>query len=165
MKLHINRVILVKPLGDIDGHERYGRYLIDRHIKNHECKTYEPKKCTISNDFSVDLGDAVGGSVTTPVECAGDGDDGDSGDGDPESDRRKLKSQKLSYIYKTPPQYQLPKEGFVRLRHILQVLPIGKSTWWAGVRSGRYPQPVRTLGQRITAWRVEDIHNLIKNAA
>jgi prophage regulatory protein len=51
----------------------------------------------------------------------------------------------------------LPKEGFVRLKSIIAPLgpiPVGKSTWWSGVRDGRYPQPVK-------AWRVEDIRDLI----
>ena len=57
-----------------------------------------------------------------------------------------------------------PTTGFVRLPQILAVFPVSRSTWWAGVKSGRYPQPVRTLGLRITAWRVEDIRTLIKSA-
>ncbi|MFZ1546806.1 MAG: AlpA family phage regulatory protein [Candidatus Nitrotoga sp.] len=59
---------------------------------------------------------------------------------------------------------QLPLEGYVRLPQILAVIPVSKSTWWAGVASGLYPQPVRTLGRRITAWRVEDIRTLIVSA-
>ena len=65
----------------------------------------------------------------------------------------------------------LPETGYLRLSQIIgnlksdppvpAVIPVSKSTWWAGVKSGRYPQPVRTLGARITAWRVEDIRNLI----
>jgi prophage regulatory protein len=57
----------------------------------------------------------------------------------------------------------LPKEGFVRLKSIIAPtgpIPVGKSTWWAGTKSGRYPKPVK-LGPRITAWRVEDIRDLI----
>jgi predicted DNA-binding transcriptional regulator AlpA len=56
-----------------------------------------------------------------------------------------------------------PKEGFVRLKSIIAPLgpiPVGKSTWWAGVKDGRYPQPVK-LGPRITAWRAEDIRALM----
>jgi prophage regulatory protein len=56
----------------------------------------------------------------------------------------------------------LPATGFVRLPAILDHIPIGKSTWWAGVKTGRFPQPVK-LGGRITAWRVEDIHRLIED--
>ena len=40
------------------------------------------------------------------------------------------------------------------------ILPISRSTWLAGVASGRYPQPVK-LGPKITAWRLEDIQKLI----
>ena len=54
----------------------------------------------------------------------------------------------------------LPETGFVRLPEILKVYPVSKSTWWAGVKDGRYPQGVN-LGARITAWRVEDIRELI----
>ncbi len=70
--------------------------------------------------------------------------------------------------------HQLPETGFVRLPQIIgdpnaepplpPLIPVSKSTWWAGVASGRYPQPVRTLGQRVTAWRVEDIRQLIEQA-
>lgn len=66
---------------------------------------------------------------------------------------------------------QLPKTGYLRLHQIIgkpsakppipAIIPVSKSTWWAGVKSGRYPQPVRTLGSRITAWKVEDILKLI----
>jgi prophage regulatory protein len=61
----------------------------------------------------------------------------------------------------------LPSPGFVRLASILAPkgpIPVSKSTWWAGVKSGRYPKPVK-LGPRITAWRVEDIRALIDSVA
>jgi len=57
----------------------------------------------------------------------------------------------------------LPLTGFVRLSAILSPngpIPVGRTTWWAGVKSGRYPRPVK-LGPRITAWRVDDIRRLI----
>lgn len=57
--------------------------------------------------------------------------------------------------------HALPETGFIRLPDVLRVYPVGKSTWWAGVRSGRYPASVH-LGDRITAWRVEDIRALIE---
>ena len=59
----------------------------------------------------------------------------------------------------------LPEVGYVRLRTILQFIPVSKSTWWAGVKSGRYPRPVRTLGLRITAWKVDSIRELIDQAS
>jgi prophage regulatory protein len=64
-------------------------------------------------------------------------------------------------------QFDLPKTGFVRLSQIIgprRPIPVSKSTWWEGVRSGRYPKPVK-LGPRITARRVEDIRALIESGA
>jgi predicted DNA-binding transcriptional regulator AlpA len=43
-------------------------------------------------------------------------------------------------------------------------IPVSKSTWWAGVKDGRFPKPVK-LGTRISAWRVEDIRRLIETGA
>ena len=56
----------------------------------------------------------------------------------------------------------LPEAAFVRLPTILKLLPISKSTWLTGVKSGYFPKPVR-LGKKITAWRVEDIRKLINS--
>lgn len=57
----------------------------------------------------------------------------------------------------------LPVEGFARLSQILATIPVSRSTWLAGVKSGRFPQPVK-LGPRTTVWRVEDIRALITSA-
>jgi prophage regulatory protein len=57
--------------------------------------------------------------------------------------------------------------GLMRLGSIIAPhgpIPVSKSTWWAGVKTGRYPKPVR-LGPRITAWRVEDIRSLIQTGS
>jgi prophage regulatory protein len=56
----------------------------------------------------------------------------------------------------------IPNTGFVRLAQVLSVIPLGKTSWWEGVKSGRFPKPVK-LSRRCTAWRVEDIHQLIKD--
>jgi prophage regulatory protein len=53
---------------------------------------------------------------------------------------------------------------FLRLAQILKIIPVGKTTWWNGVKSGRFPKPVK-LGGRITAWRVEDIKACIERYA
>jgi predicted DNA-binding transcriptional regulator AlpA len=59
----------------------------------------------------------------------------------------------------------IPATGFVRLPQILALVPIGKSSWWAGVREGRYPQPVRPSPfGRVTVWRAEEIHALLARA-
>ena len=64
----------------------------------------------------------------------------------------------------------LPESGFLRLSQIVgnpktnipPIIPVSKSTWWAGVKTGRFPQPVK-LGPMTTVWRVEDIRSLISN--
>ena len=59
----------------------------------------------------------------------------------------------------------LPETGFVRIRSILAPLgpiPVSKSSWWAGVRTGRFPAPVK-LDPRTTAWSTEDIKLFIEN--
>jgi prophage regulatory protein len=61
--------------------------------------------------------------------------------------------------------YDVPTTGYLRLPQVLQFVPVSKSTWWSGIRSGRYPAPTRALGERITAWRVEDIRALIEATA
>ena len=59
---------------------------------------------------------------------------------------------------------ELPMVGYVRLKRILAIIPVGRSTWWAGVKDGRFPKPVK-LGPRTTAWKVEDIRALIESKA
>lgn len=69
---------------------------------------------------------------------------------------------------------QLPEVGYLRLTHIIgnpsaeppipPIIPVSKSTWWAGVKSGKYPKPVK-LSERTTAWRVEEIRALIEELA
>lgn len=51
--------------------------------------------------------------------------------------------------------------GFLRLPDVLKLVPVSKSTWWAGVKEGKYPQPVK-LSPRCTAWRVSDIRALVE---
>jgi len=63
-----------------------------------------------------------------------------------------------------------PEIGFLRLHQILgnqkanppipAIIPVSRTTWWLGVKSGRFPKPVK-LGPNTTAWRVEDIRELI----
>lgn len=49
-----------------------------------------------------------------------------------------------------------------RLPTVLRHVPVSRSGWWAGVRDGRYPQPVR-LSARCVAWRASDIRSLIES--
>ena len=55
----------------------------------------------------------------------------------------------------------LPAVGFVRLADVLKLIPVGKSAWYAGIKEGRFPAPVK-LNKRASAYRVEDIRALIE---
>lgn len=64
-------------------------------------------------------------------------------------------------------QNAFPSTGFVRLRDILAPagpIPVSKSTWWQGIRDGRFPKPLK-LGKRVTVWRAEDILKLLAEGA
>ena len=70
----------------------------------------------------------------------------------------------------------LPETGYLRLPQIVgkpatkttaaipALIPVSRSTWWAGVRTGRFPKPIK-LSERCTAWKVEDILALIEQVA
>lgn len=65
---------------------------------------------------------------------------------------------------------KLPETGFLRIKQILgdpsahppipALIPISKTNWWTGIKSGQFPQPVK-LGPKTTVWRVEDIRRFI----
>lgn len=60
-----------------------------------------------------------------------------------------------------------PLTGFVRLSSILGPagpIPVCRSTWWQGVKDGRFPKPQK-LGPRTTVWRAEDIRALFEGKA
>ena len=64
----------------------------------------------------------------------------------------------------------IPQTGFLRQRQILgnpkanppevPLIPVSPTTWKAGVKSGRFPKPIR-ISEAIIAWRAEDIRALI----
>lgn len=68
-------------------------------------------------------------------------------------------------------QNSLPETGFLRLKQILgsprsdpqvpPIIPVSRSTWYQGIKDGRFPPPVN-LGGRSSFWRVEDIRALLE---
>lgn len=68
----------------------------------------------------------------------------------------------------------LPETGFLRLKQIIgdpkaeppipALIPVSKSSWWAGCAAGKFPAPIK-LGPRTTAWSVASIRDLIERAA
>ncbi len=57
-----------------------------------------------------------------------------------------------------------PKVRLLRIRQVLEIIPISKTTWWQGIKDGRFPLPVK-LGPRTTCWRESDVLELIDNAS
>jgi prophage regulatory protein len=53
-------------------------------------------------------------------------------------------------------------DRLLRLSEVLRLVPVARSTWFAGVRSGRFPRPI-SLGPRIAAWRLRDIQQILEN--
>jgi len=65
----------------------------------------------------------------------------------------------------------LPAEGYVRIWDIIGrkatkgrsaipgMIPVSRATWYSGVKSGRFPKPIKHNG--IAMWRVEDIRALV----
>ena len=70
--------------------------------------------------------------------------------------------------------HKLPERGFLRLYQILgdpnaeppnpPIIPVKKTCWWAGCKSGRFPKPLK-LSPRVTVWRVEDIMSYVESHA
>jgi prophage regulatory protein len=56
-------------------------------------------------------------------------------------------------------------DRLLRLKDIVGpsgLLPISKSSWWKGIREGRYPAGIK-IAPRTTAWRKSSVLALIKN--
>ena len=48
----------------------------------------------------------------------------------------------------------------LRLPEVLTIFPVSRSSWWAGVKDGKYPSQVR-LGLRSVGWRSDAIKELV----
>ncbi|MGZ8946415.1 MAG: helix-turn-helix transcriptional regulator [Methylococcaceae bacterium] len=67
---------------------------------------------------------------------------------------------------------KIPEIGFMTIWQILgnkkanpptpPIIPVSRTTWLDGVKSGIFPAPVK-LGGRTNAWRVEDIRKCVSN--
>jgi prophage regulatory protein len=55
------------------------------------------------------------------------------------------------------PQHQ---SGFVREKHILQLIPVAHSTLWEWVNTGKFPAPLK-LSKRVTVWKRADVEEFI----
>jgi predicted DNA-binding transcriptional regulator AlpA len=63
----------------------------------------------------------------------------------------------------TDPSHSSQQPGvdrLIRLKELLTLVPVSKTAWYEGVKTGRYPKPVK-LGPRTVAWRLSEIQTLI----
>lgn len=124
-------------------------------------------------DGDADCSDATGAD-SAPAAAA---DDDDGGDPDPEPARRRPSYTHPQAIAPLPARAHErrtatatagdpssppldPESELWRLPAVLAHVPISRSSWFAGVRSGRYPKPVR-LSERRVAWRASDIRSFV----
>jgi len=67
----------------------------------------------------------------------------------------------------------IQQSGFLRLKQIIgdskanppisPIIPICATSWWAGVKSGKYPKPIK-LGEKTTVWRASEVLALVNGA-
>jgi len=69
-----------------------------------------------------------------------------------EAERRRLAADRAAAV--------LRADGLLRLPEVLALVPVSPSTWWQGIREGRFPSGVK-LGARCTAWRASDVRELL----
>lgn len=54
-----------------------------------------------------------------------------------------------------------PNRRFLRITDVLDLIPVSRSRWYAGIKNGEFPAPVK-ISANISAWRSEDIDALIE---
>jgi predicted DNA-binding transcriptional regulator AlpA len=72
----------------------------------------------------------------------------------------RQRGESMTGIIQSSNRRELPQTGFLRLPQVLELVPVSKTTWWAGVKAGRYPAGIK-ISPRVTAWRAEDLSALI----
>lgn len=55
-------------------------------------------------------------------------------------------------------------QALYRVPQILELIPIGRSTWWKWVAEGKAPKGLK-IGPKTTVWKSEEIHQLIAGLA
>ena len=53
------------------------------------------------------------------------------------------------------------KDRLLRMRQILEIIPVSRATWWRGVKDGRFPAGSK-LGPKTTVWRESEIMALVE---
>jgi predicted DNA-binding transcriptional regulator AlpA len=48
-------------------------------------------------------------------------------------------------------------DGYLRLKQVLKLIPVSKSVWWEGCKTGQYPKPYK-IGLRAIGWKTRDVY-------
>lgn len=71
----------------------------------------------------------------------------------------------MTHISRIDPNGLYRAKSIVRCKaNPTPLIDVSLSTWWAGVKSGRFPQPVR-MGSHVTLWRGMDLLGLVWGSA
>ncbi len=166
------------PIGGLDVHrEMYLRRALEtmdyRQMQHYTASITSGMPSGTICDGDTDCSDATGAD-SAPAAAA---DDDDGGDPDPEPARRRPSYTHPQAIAPLPARAHErrtatatagdpssppldPESELWRLPAVLAHVPISRSSWFAGVKSGRYPKPVR-LSERRVAWRASDIRSFV----
>ena len=58
---------------------------------------------------------------------------------------------------------RLDERSLLRLRQVLELIPVSASSWWAGISEGKFRKPLK-LGPKTTCWRARDVLALTDHA-
>jgi hypothetical protein len=69
--------------------------------------------------------------------------------------------------------HTIQQNGFLRLKQIIgnpkatppipAIIPVSASSWWNGVKSGKYPKSIK-LGAGTTVWKASEVLALVEGA-
>ena len=57
-------------------------------------------------------------------------------------------------------EFNLYGHRYLRLKNVLELIPVSRSTWYLWIQRGIAPQPTH-LSLRVAAWKVQDIKDLL----
>lgn len=173
------RGMMIHEVLPINLHEEMRRSYLDYALRVIEGRFIQPLGNTITNGMASGTicdGDADCSDATGADSAPAAADDDDGGDPDPEPERRRQHPPHPQAVAPTPARASErgtatatagksspridPESELWRLPAVLAHVPISRSSWFAGVRSGRYPKPVR-LSERRVAWRASDIRSFV----
>jgi len=60
--------------------------------------------------------------------------------------------------------HSLEDKALLRLPRVLSLVGVSRSSWWEGVKTGRFPAAIK-VSPRVTTWRASEIAELLDRLA